>query len=453
MRNYIYLCARKQPLYMIDTTVFQDKKAVYYTLGCKLNFSETSTIGKTLKEAGVRTARRGEKADICVINTCSVTEVADKKCRQAIHRLVKNHPGAFVVVTGCYAQLKPEQVASIEGVDVVLGAEEKGRLMDYLGDLQKHDKGEAVTSAFKDIRSFAHSCSRGDRTRYFLKVQDGCDYFCSYCTIPFARGRSRNGRIEDIVAQARQAAEEGGKEIVITGVNIGDFGKTTGESFFDLVKALDQVEGIERYRISSIEPNLLTDEIIDYVAQSRAFMPHFHIPLQSGCDEVLKLMRRRYDTALFAHKINKIKEVMPHAFIGVDVIVGTRGETEAYFDRAYEFLKGLDVTQLHVFSYSERPGTQALKIDHVVSPEEKHRRSQLLLALSDEKTRAFYASHIGQEAVVLMEKSKPGTPMHGFTDNYVRVELPYDISLDNQLVRVRMGDFNEDGTALMGTIL
>lgn len=437
---------------MIDTTVFQNKTAVYYTLGCKLNFSETATIGKALKEAGVRTARRGEKADICVINTCSVTEVADKKCRQAIHRLVKNHPGAFVVVTGCYAQLKPEQVAAIEGVDVVLGAEEKGRLMDYLGDLQKNEKGEAVTSVFKDIRSFASSCSRGDRTRYFLKVQDGCDYFCSYCTIPFARGRSRNGRIEDIVAQARQAAEEGGKEIVITGVNIGDFGKTTGESFFDLVKALDQVKGIERYRISSIEPNLLTDEIIEYVAKSRAFMPHFHIPLQSGCDEVLKLMRRRYDTALFAHKIQKIKEVMPHAFIGVDVIVGTRGETEEYFNQAYEFLKGLDVTQLHVFSYSERPGTQALKIDHVVSPEEKHRRSQLLLALSDEKTRAFYASHIGQEAVALMEKSKPGTPMHGFTDNYVRVELPYDLSLDNQLIHVRLGDFNEDGTALLGTI-
>jgi threonylcarbamoyladenosine tRNA methylthiotransferase MtaB len=255
------------------------------------------------------------------------------------------------------------------------------------------------------------------------------------------------------VAQARQAAAEGGKEIVIAGVNIGDFGKTTGETFFDLVKALDAVEGIERYRISSIEPNLLTDEIIEYVAQSRAFMPHFHIPLQSGCDEVLKLMRRRYDTALFAHKINKIKEVMPHAFIGVDVIVGTRGETEAYFQQAYEFLKGLDVTQLHVFSYSERPGTQALKIDHVVSPDEKHRRSQLLLSLSDEKTRAFYASHIGKEAMVLMEKSKAGTPMHGFTDNYVRVELPYDLSLDNQLVRVRLGDFNEDGTALLGTIL
>ena len=438
---------------MIDTTIFQDKKAVYYTLGCKLNFSETSTIGKTLKEAGVRTIRKGEKADICVINTCSVTEVADKKCRQAIHRLVKNHPGAFVVVTGCYAQLKPEQVASIDGVDVVLGAEEKGRIMEFLGDLHKYDKGEAVTSAFKDIKSFAPSCSRGDRTRYFLKVQDGCDYFCSYCTIPFARGRSRNGKIDDIVAQARQAAVEGGKEIVITGVNIGDFGKTTGESFFDLVKALDTVEGIERYRISSIEPNLLTDEIIEYVAKSRAFMPHFHIPLQSGCDEVLKLMRRRYDTALFAHKIRKIKEVMPHAFIGVDVIVGTRGETETYFEQAYEFLKGLDVTQLHVFSYSERPGTQALKIDHVVSPDEKHRRSQMLLALSDEKTRAFYATHIGKEAVVLMEKSRPGTPMHGFTDNYVRVELPYDLSLDNQLVRVRMGEFNEDGTALLGTII
>ena len=438
---------------MIDTTVFQDKKAAYYTLGCKLNFSETSTIGKMLKEAGVRTVRKGEKADICVINTCSVTEVADKKCRQAIHRLVKNHPGAFVVVTGCYAQLKPEQVASIEGVDVVLGAEQKGELMHYLGDLQKHDKGEAHTSAFKDIRSFAPSCSRGDRTRYFLKVQDGCDYFCSYCTIPFARGRSRNGKIEDIVAQARQAAAEGGKEIVIAGVNIGDFGKSTGETFFDLVKELDKVEGIERYRISSIEPNLLTDEIIEYVAKSRAFMPHFHIPLQSGCDEVLKLMRRRYDTALFAHKIRKIKEVMPHAFIGVDVIVGTRGETEEYFNQAYEFLKGLDVTQLHVFSYSERPGTQALKIDHVVSADEKHRRSQLLLALSDEKTKAFYESHIGREAVVLMEKSKSGTPMHGFTDNYVRVELPHDNSLDNQLLRVRMDGFNEDGTALMGTLL
>lgn len=438
---------------MIDTTVFQDKKAVYYTLGCKLNFSETSSIGKMLKDVGVRTVRKGEKADICVINTCSVTEIADKKCRQAIHRLTKQHPGAFVVVTGCYAQLKPEQVSNIEGVDLVLGAEQKGELINYLGSLEKHEHGEAITTATKDIRSFAPSCSRGDRTRYFLKVQDGCDYFCSYCTIPFARGRSRNGKIEDLVAQARQAAAEGGKEIVLTGVNIGDFGKTTGETFFDLVKALDQVEGIERFRISSIEPNLLTDEIIEYVAHSRAFMPHFHIPLQSGCDEVLKLMRRRYDTALFASKIRKIKELMPDAFIGVDVIVGTRGETPEYFEKAYEFIRGLDVTQLHVFSYSERPGTQALKIDYVVPAEEKHQRSQRLLALSDEKTKAFYARHIGQEAKVLMEKSKASMPMHGFTENYIRVELEHDDSLDNHLVQVRMGEFNEDGTALKGELV
>ena len=438
---------------MIDTTVFQDKTAVYYTLGCKLNFSETSTIGKILREAGVRTVRKGERADICVVNTCSVTEMADKKCRQAIHRLVKQHPGAFVVVTGCYAQLKPGDVAKIEGVDVVLGAEQKKDLLQYLGDLQKHEAGEAYTTAAKDIRSFAPSCSRGDRTRFFLKVQDGCDYFCSYCTIPFARGRSRNGTVASMVEQARQAVAEGGKEIVLTGVNIGDFGKTTGETFFDLVKALDEVEGIERSRISSIEPNLLTDEIIEFVSHSRRFMPHFHIPLQSGSDDVLKLMRRRYDTALFASKIKKIKEVMPDAFIGVDVIVGTRGETEEYFEDAYRFIAGLDVTQLHVFSYSERPGTQALKIDHVVAPEEKHKRSQRLLALSDEKTQAFYVRHIGQTMPVLMEKTKAGMPMHGFTANYIRVEVENDPSLDNKMVDVLLGELNEDGTALKGTIL
>lgn len=438
---------------MIDTTVFQNKTAVYYTLGCKLNFSETSTIGKILREAGVRTARKGEKADICVVNTCSVTEMADKKCRQAIHRLVKQHPGAFVVVTGCYAQLKPGDVAKIKGVDIVLGAEQKSDLLQYLGDLHKHEEGEAFTTTTKDIRSFAPSCSRGDRTRFFLKVQDGCDYFCSYCTIPFARGRSRNGTVASMIEQARQAAAEGGKEIVLTGVNIGDFGKSTGETFFDLVKALDEVEGIERYRISSIEPNLLTDEIIKYVSQSRRFMPHFHIPLQSGSDEVLKLMRRRYDTDLFASKVAKIKEIMPDAFIGVDVIVGTRGETEEYFEQAFRFISGLDVTQLHVFSYSERPGTQALKIDHVVSPEEKHLRSQRLLALSDEKTQTFYARHIGKEMDVLMEKSKVDTPMHGFTANYIRVEVENDQALDNQMVRVRLGDFNEDRTALKGTII
>ena len=435
---------------MIDTSIFQDKTAVYYTLGCKLNFSETSSIGRVLKDAGIRTARKGEKADLVVINTCSVTEVADKKCRQAIHRLTREHPNAFVVVTGCYAQLKPETVSKIDGVDVVLGADQKGDILNYIGRLDKHERGIAVTSPLKDIHKFIPSCSRGDRTRYFLKVQDGCDYFCTYCTIPFARGRSRNGSIDRLVAQAQQASKEGGKEIVITGVNIGDFGRTTGESFLDLVKALDQVEGIERYRISSIEPDLLTDEIIEYVSRSRSFMPHFHIPLQSGCDEVLQLMHRRYDTALFAHKINKIKELMPDAFIGVDVMVGTRGETEAYFDKAVQFIEGLDVTQLHVFSYSERPGTKALRIEHVVSPEEKHRRSQILLDLSDKKTHEFYKRHIGAEKMVLAEKAKSNMPMHGFTDNYIRVELPHDNDLDNQLIRVRLGDFNDDLSALKG---
>ena len=438
---------------MIDTNIFSDKKAVYYTLGCKLNFSETSTIARMLKEAGVRTVRKGEKADICVVNTCSVTDTADKKCRQAIYKLIKENPEAYVIVTGCYAQLNPQLIADIEGVDLVLGAEQKGQLFDFVQSLEKKGKGEVHSTATKDIRSFVPSCSRGERTRYFLKVQDGCDYFCSYCTIPFARGRSRNGKIEDLVKQAEEAAAEGGNEIVITGVNIGDFGKTTGESFFDLIKALDKVEGISRYRISSIEPNLLTDEIIEYVSHSRAFMPHFHIPLQSGSDDVLKLMRRRYDTALFASKIEKIRSVLPDAFIGVDVIVGTRGETPEFFEDAYRFIKSLDITQLHVFSYSERPGTQALKIDYVVSPEEKHQRSQRLLALSDEKTLAFYERHIGRTAQVLLERPKPGMPMHGFTDNYIRVELDADHSLDNHLVEVKLGDFNEDKTALKGLIV
>ena len=439
---------------MTDKSIFQDKKAAYYTLGCKLNFAETSTLGQALKEAGVRTVRKGEQADICVVNTCSVTEVADRKCRQAINRLVKNHPDAFVVVTGCYAQLKPERIADIEGVNLVVGAEQKGEILALIEKYFAEVETQVLHTPMKEIRSFAPSCSRGDRTRYFLKVQDGCDYFCTYCTIPYARGRSRNGSIASLVEQAERVAAEGGKEIVITGVNIGDFGKTTGESFFDLVKALDAVEGIQRFRISSIEPNLLTDEIIDYVAQSRAFMPHFHIPLQSGCDEVLKLMHRRYDTALFANRIAHIKRVMPNAFIGVDVIVGTRGETEEYFDEAYRFLQGLDVTQLHVFSYSERPGTQALKIAHKVSSEEKHRRSQLLLELSDQKTEAFYARHIGGEAMVLLEHPKPGQPFHGFTDNYVRVEVDgAEACMDNQLVRVRLGDFNDDKTALKTTII
>lgn len=438
---------------MIDTMLFQDKKAVYYTLGCKLNFSETSTIGRLLQEAGFRTARRGEQADICVVNTCSVTEQADKKCRQAIHKLVKQHPDAFVVVTGCYAQLKPEQVAAIPGVDLVLGMDKKGELLRHLHSLDKREQSEVLTIPTKDIRTFVPSCSQGDRTRFFLKVQDGCDYFCSYCTIPYARGRSRNGTIESLVEQAKQAAADGAKEIVITGVNIGDFGKSTGETFIELIRQLDQVEGIMRYRISSIEPNLLTDEIIEFVARSRAFMPHFHIPLQAGSDEVLRLMRRRYGTALFAAKIQKIRSLMPDAFIGVDVIVGTRGEEEAYFEDAYRFIESLDVTALHVFSYSERPGTQALKIEHKVTPQEKHRRSERLLALSEAKQRAFYTRHIGTEATVLLEKPKAGHPFHGFTDNYIKVEVADPLARDNALVRVRLGEYNEEGTALKAELI
>lgn len=435
---------------MIDKTVFENKIAAYYTLGCKLNFAETSTIGRILAEQGIRKVRPGEKADICVVNTCSVTELADKKCRQAIRRIGKQHPGAFIVVTGCYAQLKPEEVAHIEGVDLVLGAEQKLDILMYLDNLKKREtEGTVIASKTKDIRTFSPSCSADDRTRHFLKVQDGCDYFCSYCTIPFARGRSRNGTIASMVKQAEEVAAKGGKEIVLTGVNIGDFGKSTGETFIDLIRALDEVEGIIRYRISSIEPNLITDEAIDFVARSKRFAPHFHIPLQSGSDDVLKLMRRRYDTALFRHKIEKIKKVMPHAFIGVDVIVGTRGETDAYFENARTFIESLDISQLHVFSYSERPGTQALKIDYIVDPQTKHTRSQQLLDISDRKLHAFYEAHIGRQANVLFEQTRKGGMMHGFTENYIKVEIPYDGSLVNETKRVTLGGWNEGKTALL----
>ena len=435
---------------MIDTSIFKDKKAVYYTLGCKLNFSETSTIERTLQEAGIRTARRGEQADICVINSCAVTQEAEKKCRQAIHKLIRKHPGAYVVVTGCYAQLSPEKLAAEEGVDVVLGIDRKGDVLEHLGNLQKREGvGEWFVQPTKDVRRFVPSCSRGDRTRYFLKVQDGCDYFCTYCTIPYARGRSRNPLVADLVAQARKAADEGGREIVITGVNIGDFGKSTGESFVTLVKELDAVEGIDRYRISSIEPNLITDEIIEYISTSRSFMPHLHIPLQAGSDEVLKLMHRRYDTSFFAEKIATVRRTLPDAFIGVDVIVGTRGETEELFQKAYDFIKSLDISQLHVFSYSERPGTQALKIEGAVSPAEKQRRSRMLIELSEEKRIAFYERYIGKEALVLFEKPRPEMPMGGFTENYIRVETECDKALVNKVVRVRLGGFNEDRSALM----
>lgn len=423
-----------------------------------------------LADLGVRIAGEGDVADICLVNTCSVTEVADHKCRQAIHRLVRNNPGAFVIVTGCYAQLESESVSKIEGVDLVLGSDEKANLIQFLSDawtakesaaeFNEDGKVESLheyhSVKTKMIKSFAPSCSRGNRTRYFLKVQDGCDYYCTYCTIPYARGNSRNPTIASLVAQAEEAAREGGKEIVLTGVNIGDFGKTTGESFLDLCKALDKVEGIERYRISSMEPDLLSDELIDFCSQSRAFMPHFHIPLQSGSDEVLKLMHRRYDKTLFAHKIELIKQKMPDAFIGVDVMVGCRGETPECFEECYEFLDDVDVTQLHVFPYSERPGTAALRIPYVVNDAEKKVRSKRLLYLSEQKRIDFYARYIGTEQEVLFEKATRGKAMHGFTSNYIRVELPAKLAkeeYDNQILRVRMGEFNRDKSALQVELL
>ena len=440
---------------MIDSSVFQGKKAVYHTLGCKLNFSETSTFAKSLEEMGVVEAGKDEPADICLINTCSVTEVADHKCRQAIHKLVRQNPNAFVVVTGCYAQLETEKVSNIEGVNLVLGANEKANLIQFLSDAwgKEHQYHSVKT---KEIKTFQPSCSRGNRTRYFLKVQDGCNYFCTYCTIPYARGFSRNPSISSLVEQATKAAGEGGKEIVLTGVNIGEFGENSDESFLDLVKALDNVRGIERFRISSLEPDLMGDDLIEYCAGSRAFMPHFHIPLQSGSDKVLKLMHRRYDKDLFRRKVELIKKLMPDAFIGVDVMVGCRGEEPELFDECYDFLKSLDVTQLHVFPYSERPGTLALKIPYIVSDTEKKRRSKLLLDLSEEKRLAFYESHIGTLADVLFEKSNRGRSMHGFTRNYIRVELPASIareSYDNQIIKVRLKGFNHDKSALKAEIL
>ena len=437
---------------MIDVNIFQNKTAAYYTLGCKLNFAETSTIGKTLEAHGIRKVRPGEKADICVINTCSVTELADKKCRQTIRRIARQHPQAFIVVTGCYAQLKPDEIAHIPDVDLILGAEQKLDILQYLGDLHKRQEvGEVVTTPTRDIRKFSPSCSRGDRTRYFLKVQDGCDYFCTYCTIPFARGRSRSGTIEQLTAQAREVAAAGGKEIVITGVNIGDFGKQTGETFLDLIRSLDQVEGIAHYRISSIEPNLLTDEIIAFVAQSQRFAPHFHIPLQSGSDTVLKLMHRHYDTALFAHKIETIRRLIPDAFIGVDLITGVRGETEELFEESRRFVEGLDISQLHVFTYSERPGTQALKIEPVVPIPERHERCRRMLEVSERKLHDFYTRFQGTTRPVLFEQPRKGAPMHGFTDNYIRVEMPYRKEWVNTCRPVQLGDFNEAGDALIAT--
>ncbi len=384
--------------------VEKNLKAAFHTLGCKLNFSETSAIGKVLSERGVTRAARGDSPDIIVVNTCSVTETADKKGRQLIRRLAARYPEATMVVTGCYAQLKPEEVAALEGVDIVLGSNEKLKAAEYIDKWLDSRSKQVDVTPFREIDGFIPSCERGDRTRYFLKVQDGCDYFCTYCTIPFARGKSRSGTISQLTEMARAAADEGGKEIVITGVNIGDFGKNTGETFFDLIKSLDKVEGIERYRISSIEPNLLTEEIIRWVArESRAFMPHFHIPLQAGSDLVLKKMNRHYDTSLFESRITMIKDMIPDAFIGVDVIAGARGETHEEWEKGIAFIESLPITRLHVFPYSERPGTAALLLGDSVPPSERHRRVNTLTAISDRKFEAFYNEHIGSEAEVLWE--------------------------------------------------
>lgn len=441
---------------MTDISSFDNCKAEFHTLGCKLNFAETSTIARIFAERGIRRAQPGEVPDICVVNTCSVTELADKKCRQTIRRLANRYPDAVIVVTGCYAQLKKDEVAAIDGVDIVLGSEQKMEISAYLDRWLATRKPQVEVTPAKDIRAFSPSCSRGDRTRYFLKVQDGCDYFCSYCTIPFARGCSRSGSIESLVAQAREVAAEGGKEIVITGVNIGDFGKNTGESFIDLVRALDAVEGIERYRISSIEPDLLTDEIIDFCARSRAFMPHFHIPLQCGSDTVLRLMRRHYDSALFAHKVEMIKRLIPDAFIGVDLMVGTRGETEELFEESMRFVDGLDITRLHVFPYSERPGTLALRtIDHVVDQHTKSVRAGVMIALSDRKLRAFMQRYAGTVRPVLFEQPQPGMPMHGFTDNYIRVEVSNaPEALVNTVAQVRLLSISpDDPDTMLGEVV
>ena len=415
-------------------------KVKFVTLGCKLNFSESATIGQQLQERGIaRTVVGDEEPDICVVNTCSVTSLADRKCRQNIRSLIKRYPKALVVVTGCYAQLQGKSIAEIDGVDIVLGNEQKGDVVDYIERWLNDHHSELAVTPHKDIRRFSPSCECGDRTRYFLKVQDGCDYYCSYCTIPLARGRSRSGTIASLVEQAQDVARRGGKEIVITGVNIGDFGKNTGEKFLDLLKALDAVDGIERYRISSLEPDLLDDEVIAWCSASRAFMPHFHIPLQSGSDEVLRLMRRHYDRALFARKVERIHELMPHAFIGVDVMVGTRGELPEYFDDSLQFIASLGVQHLHVFPYSERPGTMALRIPYIVPKTERDRRVALMMELSDRQQREFIERFLGTNRPVLFEQPPAGSKvMHGFTDNYIRVTVPYRKELVNTVAQVKL---------------
>lgn len=435
------------------------KSVAFHTLGCKLNFAETSTIARDFEDKGYAKVEFSEPADVYVINTCSVTQNADKECRSIVNRAMRTNPDAFVVIVGCYAQLQPEQIAAMEGVDLVLGATEKFKVTDYLNDLTKSDKGEVHSCEIDEANTFVGSYSIGERTRAFLKVQDGCDYKCTYCTIPRARGISRSDTLENVVAQAREISEKDIKEIVLTGVNIGDYGK--GEhgnkkhehTFLELVRALDQVEGIDRLRISSIEPNLLKDETIDFVAVSDRFVPHFHIPLQSGSNEILKKMKRRYMRELYSDRVHKIKSVMPHACIGVDVIVGFPGETDEHFMETYQFLQELPISYLHVFTYSERPNTEAWDMDGIVPKDVRKKRNKMLRVLSAKKRRAFYESQLDTNRRVLFEGENKEGWIHGFTENYVKVKTHWDPSLVNTVEHVRLSEIDQDGAVRFTSVL
>jgi len=426
------------------------KTVAFYTLGCKLNFSETSTITRLFEDGGYAKVDFDDRPDIYVINTCSVTDHADKKCRNLVRRAKSKNPDAFIAVVGCYAQLKPEEIANIPGVNVVLGANEKFNILDYLDKQPSSGKAHIENGHIKEVKTFIPSYSANDRTRTFLKIQDGCDYFCSFCTIPLARGRSRNQGIEETLKVAREVAESGVKEIVLTGVNIGDFGQGEKEDFFGLIKELENIEGIERFRISSIEPNLLSNEIIDFVAQSKRFVPHFHIPLQSGSDEMLKSMRRRYLTDLYRERIERIKEKMPDACIGVDVIVGFPGETEDEFMKTVDFIRSLNVSYLHVFTYSERANTTALRIEDVIPMQVRQERNKILTNISHKKKRAFYETQIGSERKVLWEGSENEGMMHGFTDNYVKVQKPFDEDSVNETEELVLGNIDRNGLVSVG---
>ena len=425
------------------------KSVAFYTLGCKLNFSESSTIARQMEGEGFARKEFTDGADLYVINTCSVTDNADKKCRKVVKEALKHNADARVVIIGCYAQLKPEEIASIPGVDMVLGAAEKFNLAHHLKEIGNSPKAIIHNSPIKETNEFVAGYSFGDRTRTFLKVQDGCNYFCSFCTIPLARGFSRSDTIANTVEQAQKVAQTGVKEVVLTGVNIGDFGRQNGETFFDLVKELDQVEGISRFRISSIEPNLLSEEIIEFAANSNKFVPHFHIPLQSGSNKILKLMRRRYVRELYTDRVARIKATMPNCCIGVDVIVGFPGETEEDFIDTYNFINELDIAYLHVFPYSERPNTTAVRMEGVVPQHERNRRVKMLRILSDKKRRAFYQQHIGQTYTVLFEAEENSGMMNGFTENYIKVKTPYDPLLVNELVQVKLTGIDADGEVLV----